>query len=166
MNYEKLYEAIRNVKNGTCTRIGYTTSVPLKAKYKDKNISIKKIVSTTARLGVRYNNIKSVKERQAANAAKPAYKSNNTWVINNKVKYNLNTGKTYLVIATFPKGDNTKVCYEVNNNGQVSYYFSKKELESSYASEFVINSYFNKGSATEIYNVNIDNIFKIGKEEF
>lgn len=46
MKLETIIDAVNNVKNGTCVRIGYTSEVPVKAKYRD-DVAIKKIVATT-----------------------------------------------------------------------------------------------------------------------
>lgn len=167
MNYKKFYEALENIKSGTCVRVIYTSYVPISSEFKDKCQDIKKTVSTTVRLGVQYNNIKSVKERQAANTAKAANKQNYKWLIKNRVKYNFNTGKTYLVMATFPKGDHTKVTYEFNNNGIISYCHSKEALKNSPVGQFIRKSYFSTTShPVDIYNVNIENIVQIGKNRF
>lgn len=161
MKLETIIDAVNNVKNGTCVRIGYTSEVPVKAKYRD-DVAIKKIVATTGRLGVKYANIKTVKERFAAKAAGSAKVNNFSWVVEDKIKYNSNTGKNYLNVTTFPKGDNTRSVYEVRKGNSLSYFFTKKDLE-EYAGKYIRESYFNsKKNPTEVYIVNIENVFCVG----
>lgn len=158
----ELIQEAKDIKPGVCVRIGYTSDVPVKAEHKRNGVVIKKIVSTTGRIGVKYKNIKKVQERVAANATRLQAGTNNyTWIIENKIKHNSNTNKDYLQIATFPEGDHTKVCYEVNDKGICKYYFSKDELRKSYAGKYVRNSYFDKKSATEVYAVNLENVFRL-----
>lgn len=161
MKLETIINAVNNVKNGTCVRIGYTSEVPVKATYRN-DVTIKKIVATTGRLGVRYANIKTVKERLAAKAAGSAKENNFSWVVKDKIKYNPNTGKNYLSVTTFPKGDNTKSIYEVRKGTSFSYFYTKKELK-EYAGRYIRESYFNNSkNPTEVYNVNIENVFRVG----
>lgn len=160
MKLDIITEAVNKVKNGTCVRIGYTSQVPVKAKFKD-SISIKKMVATTVRLGVGYGNIKTVKERQAANAAKSARMNNYSWVVKNKIKYNSSKDSFYLSVVTFPKGDHTKSVYEVCKDGNYSYFYSKDELK-KYVGDYINDSYFNKKSKTETYSINIDNVYRVG----
>ncbi len=42
MNYKKFYEALENIKSGTCVRITYTSCVPIRSEFKDKCQDIKK----------------------------------------------------------------------------------------------------------------------------
>lgn len=157
--YSEIFSIVEKIKNGTCVRIGYKVDVPVYKKF--DNITIKKIVVLTGRLGVKYKNIKTVKERVAANSAKSAINKNNyEWIIENKIKYNKNTDKYYLSVATFSKGSNKKVCYEICNNGKIDYIFSKKELKKSKYSEMICSSYFNDKD-TEIFSVSLDSVFRI-----
>lgn len=161
MNIEMLCEAVGKVRNGSCVRIGYTTQVPVKAKYRD-SIVIKKWVTTTGRLGVKYNNISRVKERLAAQEAKPYKATNFTWVIPNKVKYNSAKDAYYLTIATFPKGSHTRSLYEVIKEGKSTLVYNKDEL--SLYKDYIIPSYFKDSGCKELdtFIVNADNVFQVG----
>lgn len=156
-----LCEAVSKVRNGSCIRIGYTTQVPVKAKYRN-SIFIKKWVTTTGRLGVKYNNISRVKERLAAQEAKPYKATNFTWIIPNKVKYNSSKDAYYLSIATFPKGSHTRYLYEVIKDGKSTLVYNKDEL--SLYKDYILPSYFKDSSCKDLdtFIVNADNVFQVG----
>lgn len=86
MTLEMLCEAVNKIRNGACVRIGYTSQVPVKAKYRNR-VQIKKWVTTTGRLGVKYSNIKRVADRLAAQQNKPYKHTNFTWVIPSELPF-------------------------------------------------------------------------------
>lgn len=102
MTLEMLCEAVSKIRNGACVRIGYTSQVPVKAKYRNR-VHIKKWVTTTGRLGVKYSNIKRVSDRLAAQQNKPYKPTNFTWVIPNKIKYHPERIHTILILAPFQR---------------------------------------------------------------
>lgn len=161
MKLETIKNAVNTTKNGTCVRLGYVTEVPIKTKYKD-DLNVRKLVATTGRLGVEYKNIKSVKERLTSQVAKSVRVNNFSWVIRNKLKYNSNTDKYYLSVASFPKGSNTKSVYEVRKGNGLEYFFTEKDLEKFYG-EYIQPSFFKKKTnPSEVYIINIDNVFAVG----
>lgn len=158
MKKEALENILNTIKNGTFVRIGYTTEVPLRAKFKNSNITIKKIVITTGRLGVNYKNISKVTTNtQTSNINRV---NNYIWVLKNKLKFNTNTNKYYLPVATIPTGSNTQVQYVIFENENKTCVNSKEQLKKY--SEYIIPSYFTKNTNTPIFSVNIDNIWKVG----
>lgn len=162
MTLEMLCEAVNKVRNGACVRIGYTSQVPVKAKYRDR-VTIKKWVTTTGRLGVKYSNIKRVADRLAAQQNKPYKPTNFTWVIPNKIKYHPEKDKYYLNISTFPKGSHTKVLYDVVLDGVTELVFTKDELFAKYK-EYILPSFFKENNCNELdtFIVKAENVFKVG----
>ena len=162
---DKKMEIINNIKPGVCVRFGFISQVPVKAAFKD-DFQIRKFVVTTGRTGVRYNKLKAVLERKEESPAKRNTTNNYTWVIPQKVKFNSNTQKNYLVIATLPHGHNSKVAFEVRQGDKYCYFHGKKEFMESEFAQYVQPSYFKKSSGTEVMSVNLDNVFCINKEYF
>ena len=90
LNRDLIIEAAEKVKPGTIARICYKTELPVKAEWKKQGDKMYKIVETSARLGVNYGNIASVKARKELEENKPQIKRTNNyeWVIKNKVRHN------------------------------------------------------------------------------
>lgn len=149
---------LNQIKNGVFTRFGFETQVPVKANMKD-NISITKTTFITGRTGVNYNNLKAVKERENKSTVKRT--NNYSWIINNKLKYNSNTDKYYLQVAT-NKNANIKCFYQVYKNGKINVYNTKKSLQEKFG-EYCINSYFKEKEEPAVMSINIDNVIKINK---
>lgn len=162
MTLEMLCEAVTKIRNGACVRIGYTSQVPVKAKYRNR-VKIKKWVTTTGRLGVKYSNIKRVADRLAAQQNKPYKPTNFTWVIPNKIKYHPEKGTYYLNISTFSKGSHTKVLYDVVVDGVTELVLTKDELFAKYK-EYILPSFFKEHNCNELDNfiVKAENVFKVG----
>lgn len=159
MNTNKIINLIKDIKNGTFVRVAFTSTVPLKAKFKNTGIIIKKKTVTTGRVGVNYFNIKSVKD--LPKTASRNYTNNYKWIIPNKIKYNTNTDNYYLSLATVPMYSNTYVTYEIINNG-ISKCISKKDLLNSEVATYIQDSYFNKNTNTPILTIKLENIEKLG----
>ena len=148
---------LNQIKNGVFTRFGFETQVPVKANIKD-NISITKTTFITGRTGVNYNNLKAVKERENKSTIKRT--NNYSWIINNKLKYNSNTDKFYLQVAT-NKHNNVKSFYTIHKDGKFFICATKNQLQKRFG-EYCLNSYFtNNKEQSPVLTVNIDNIIKV-----
>jgi hypothetical protein len=164
LSSDVVINVVNNIESGRFFRICYESEVPLNAATKkQKNVHISKVVETTARTGVEYNNIERVierKETKSDDAPVRAWTNNYEWVIPNKVKYNSNTKKNYLQIAPITKGGNTKVKYVISTDGN-DIEVDPSNFE-SVAKDYVIPSYFNKrGDVPEVMTINCENIVRI-----
>lgn len=155
---EMMTKIVNQLKNGTFVRFGFETDVPIKAALKD-DIKIKKTTFITARTGVAYKNLKRFKDSEQGITKKKA--NNYSWIINNKIKYNSNTDKYYIQLAT-NKNANIKCFYQVYKNGKINVYNTKKSLQEKFG-EYCINSYFKEKEEPAVMSINIDNVIKINK---
>ena len=157
---EMIIDAISNIRNGRMARITYKTLLPLKSEFRKRGISLTKIVDTTARFGVRYENIRSVREmrEESPNFASESHNSNYRWVVMNKISYNSNTGKMYVRTTRLPKGSNSKTMYILSINGESEIL----DTLPTFAKEYVTDSYWKRQSSSEVKNIQFDNIIRIG----
>ena len=159
MKLQLLEEIINNIKPGTYTNIVYDVSCPVKAEYKKQGIEVHKTVSMTARFKINYYNIKAVKERivESNNQKKTNnYKS----IVKNAIYYNTNTEKYYLNVYNINKPC-IKTIYEVkipmpNDKDNWNIYPEDQVRDAG----ILIDSYF-RSQNTEMFRINIDNIFSI-----
>jgi hypothetical protein len=176
MNYlssEVIISTISKVRPGSLVRIGYTTSVPVKAEYKKLGYKVTKVVLTTVRTGVKYDNLSAVIARRAELMAevqgepKKERKNNFVPVIPNKVYHNTNTGKDYLYVASFNKGHNTFVQYIVEDpfTGKTVVMTKEEFLESEYKT-LPIDSYYKRADGQhDVFNISFEGVYKIGNIE-
>ena len=161
LSKESILEATSSIRGGTIARISYCTELPLKAEFKKQGYKIKKYIETSVRIGVNYHNIASVKARKEAaivNESKPIKKSNYEWILKNRVKYNTNTEKDYLVVAVLPQHSNDKVKYviDIPNGSSVS----NLAIFDTFAN-MVLDSYKAKKDDREIRYISFENIITI-----
>lgn len=159
---DTIIKAVEKVKPGTFVRVCYKTELPVKAEWKKKGFKMIKIVETSVRFGVNYGNIASVKARKALeeDSNKPKRTNNYEWVLKNKIRHNTNTGKDYLYVALFNKGDNTKYKYILEHPflGDID---MGDEIERIY-NHILIDSYFKKRfEKPEVKNISFENIIRI-----
>ena len=149
--YEDIYEAISSIPNGRFFKICYRTEMPLKAEYKNLGYTVYKYTYRVTRTGVKYNNLKEVKENniQAFSRA-----SNSNWLIKNKVKTNVTTGKDYIVIAPMSKNEYKEYSYVIVEPNGI------EKRKSSIPEEMIMPSYFKKKNGA-VRNINLDNIVYI-----
>lgn len=152
MELNKAINSFNNYKAGTFSNIQYKSVVPVKAQY--KNVTIIKYSTAVVRFGIRYVNVKAVKE-----TLNPDYKKNpnEVWVLKNYIKYNKKTDKYYLSVYT--SNHKNKNVFLVYVDGK----FQKKIDTLSEVSEYVLPSYFKRGGTICTYSINVDNVIKIGK---
>lgn len=167
MNYlsnNSIISEVTKIRPGTMFRIGYTTQVPVAAAHKNMGCSITKVVLTTVRTGVKYDNISAVIKKRAEleGEVKPERKYTNPfeYTIPNRVCRHITNGTEYLCLATV-KNSNTFTQYIVHDayEGKTVVLTAEEFLASKYR-EFPIPSYFNKRE-TEWFRVSFDNIYRI-----
>lgn len=163
MNDEQIINAVKAVRGGTVTRVTYKTDVPVKAEFKKQGYKITKIVETTARIGVNYGHLASVKARNEESPYTPdtARANNYEWVVKDRIRFNTKTGKHYVVLMNFNKGHNTKVKYLIEGTfvGTID---MGDSIDSAYK-HIVLDSYFKKPASGhgEMRNVAFENIIRI-----
>lgn len=157
MKLEQLLKVMSNVKKGSFIRFSYKTTLPVKAEYKNQGYSIVKITSITTRFGINYGNIKAVQERKVeeGNKEKTNRKNNSIWIMKNSILYNENTKKYYLCTYPTSKGKNTSSKYYLVKDNK------EEEQILDNIKNMVIDSYWTK-KATQMFNVDINNIISIG----
>ena len=159
LSREQIIKVAGEVKGGRIMRVTYKTELPLKAEFKKQGYVLIKIIETSVRFGVDYHNIAAVIERKAnAEPKEPVVRSNNyEWVIENRVKYNKNTEKEYLVVANLPGHSNSRVKYILEGT-MVGTIDMGSEIDPHYR-HMVRDSYFNP-SATggEVKTISFCNI--------
>ena len=143
---------IKNIPSGRFFRLTYMTELKVKPEYKD--ISIFKIVNTTTRTGIQYNHIKGVLPKYPDQYT-PKKPTAWEWVIKNKIKYNANTKKNYLVIAPIQKGQNSKISYMIIQQGNIVCVNDKKAIN-DYIIEKPISS-----SGGKVINIELSHILQI-----
>lgn len=163
----EIFESINNIKGGRMFRICFESEVPMSAQSKKQfpGMAIKKVTETTVRTGVQYGNIKSVIDRRSNEEPKEStrtYTNNYEWVNQNRVKYNTNTGKNYIQVATIPSGANTKVQYVFEFEGNPVDVFNRDEKIEDMVASYAIPSYSKKKGTPEIMTISFDNIIRIG----
>jgi len=156
-------EAI-NTKPGTITRICYMSEQKVKASYKKQGWKVFKVTETSARLGVNYGHIASVIARKAEEQLiETAQRVNNyEWVVENKVRYNNNTGKYYLFTANFNNGHNTKSFYIVTNEEE-NFVTVVDDLKNSNFEYLMLPSQWTTSNThNEVKTISFENIYRIG----
>ena len=143
-------EIIENIPAGRFFRISYRSELPLKAEYKKQGVKIVKYTTTTTRTGVQYSHIKGVVPSENSK-----YTSYYAWIVRNKIKRNINSGKDYVQLAPIWKGSNKKTSlYLTNSNGT-------RKISDDEIKEYVIPSYFSKGEAPKVISVSLDNVIGV-----
>ena len=156
MKTETIIKKISEIPAGRFFRVRYTTKVKLKAEYEKQGYSILKIVDTTTRTGVKYQNIAGVELKDKFEDKQP--KTNNwEWVVQDRIKHNTNTGKDYLVLAPIKKGGNTIVSYVLTTPEGVSNTIPEKDVKSTYS----VPSYWKTGDKPVIMNVTLENVLMV-----
>lgn len=169
LTYNQVMAEASNCGNGRIIRVGYSKELKFLKGWAEQGIRAYKLTETSVRLGVNYHNIASVKARKAAEGDKPKAERANSysWVIPNKVKYNSNTGKTYLQVATLNGGHNTKSQYLVYDPhiGWILFEKAEWELSEYYLMTDSKSRESRSGDKPDVYTITIDNIFKLGKSQ-
>lgn len=153
MTFETLKTIISNIKAGTFFRVKYETELPVKAEFKNAGVVITKETVTTSRTGVSYDAVRKVFTEDVADANPTPRVNNWSWVLPNRIKYNSNTDKNYLVLAP------------INDMPTETRYFKNgKEVSKDSIVDLVRGSYWTSHSTDEvpvIITVNADNVVGI-----
>lgn len=157
MTKNEILNSIRDIKKGTFTRIIYTSEPTLSAAGKKAGVSIVKHTEKTVRLGIEYQNMQVVKDREAARTEpKREVTPWCHWEVEDVLAKH-NTKDAYYLAFSYVNGTghNTKSQYYLN--GKV---IPVEELKES---GFIVPSYFKEGKESPVtQRVNIDNIIQIG----
>jgi hypothetical protein len=159
MTHHEIITTINGIPAGRFFRMSYTSELPVKAAHKKSGVRVHKIVETTVRTGVAYDNIKAVKEYKATHEPKlTTPRANNyEWLSKNRIKYNTNTEKTYVVVATIPNGGNKKCKYLVSDNNG-----SRVVETDALDKDLIIDSYWSKGESPDVVRtIAVDHILDI-----
>lgn len=153
MKTEAIIKRVSEIPAGRFFRVRYITKVKLKSEYEKQGYSILKIVDTTTRTGVKYQNIAGVEIKDKFEDKQP--KTNNwEWVVKDRIKHNTKTGKDYLVIAPISKGSNTVKSYVLTIPEGVSNTIPECDVKNTYT----VPSYWKDGEKPAVMNVTLENI--------
>lgn len=159
MKANEVITTINSIPAGRFFRIKYTSDCPVKAEHKKKGVKVTKVTETTVRTGVAYEKIASVIEYKSTHEPKlTSPRANNwEWVTKNRIKYNTNTTKTYVVVAPIKNGGNTKYHYIITDeNGERI--VEAKDFDRN----LLIDSYWSKsGSPDAIRTISVENVVAI-----
>lgn len=162
LSRDQIISATKDIKGGTIVRITYKTELPLKAEFKKQGYKITKIVEQSVRFGVNYHNISKVIERKANTEPKEQTPRTNNceWVIKDRIKYNKNTDKEYLVVANLPEHSNARVKY-ILEGSIVGTIDMGDEIVPNYKN-IVRDSYFTPSmTGGEVKTISLNNIITI-----
>lgn len=144
-----IYSVISSIPNGRFFKICYRTEMPLTAEFKKLGWKIFKYTTRVTRTGVNYSTIKRTDIASSDNILTKS----NCWLVKNKIKTNLNTGKDYIIIAPMRSGEHKTYWYK--------YECGTSELTSDILVDTMIpKSYFTKKNGP-IRNINLANIVSI-----
>ena len=154
MKTEQIIKKLEAIPAGRFFRIRYTTNVKLAAEYANQGYSIMKIVDTTTRTGVKYQNIEGVTPAKS-NTKERA--NNWEWVVKDRIKHNTKTGKDYVVIAPISKGSNTKRSYVLTTPEGVTNTVNEEVVRS-----YTTPSYWKDNSTKpSVVTVTLDNVLMV-----
>ena len=156
MKTEAIIKRVSEIPAGRFFRVRYTTKVKLKAEYEKQGYSILKIVDTTTRTGVKYQNIAGVELKDKFEDKQPKT-SNWEWVVKDRIKHNTKTGKDYLVVAPISKGSNTVKSYVLTTPSGVSNTIPECDVKNTYT----VPSYWRDSEKPAVMNVTLENILLV-----
>lgn len=167
--YSKIHEVLKDIQKGAFFRINYMKEVPVskrRCKEEGKNadaIKIFKLVSTTVRTGVAYNNISKVADKLQEKVEDRKPRTNNwVWIEKNICKFNTNTSKFYLCCATIPEGAHYQVSYSVSYDvDDYHSVYTKEQFENSIFYNLLNESDKTSKGSCEYFTVSYDNITSI-----
>lgn len=155
MDSERLLKFIRNIPGGRFFRLRYISHLPIKAEYEKRGISVSKITNVTTRTGVRYAAVADVEYKSIDQISKESLQSPWSWEIKDKIKFNSNTKKRYLVIAPI-KGNKNKSTYILTTKDGVVNIVNKEDIR-----DYIIDSYWRKEPNRPVNNICFDNILNV-----
>lgn len=154
MNTAQIKKTLTEIPAGRFFRVRYISKCKMTAKALKDGIVIFKVVDTTTRTGVQYENIEGVELKN--NSEGEIQESSWEWVVKNRIKKNLNTGKEYVVIAPLKKGANSVVHYiMITKDGSISI------INEAAAKEHTVASYWVTDRVPAVVNVTMDNVLLV-----
>lgn len=154
MKTDAIIKKVKEIPGGRFFRVRYISKVKMTAAALQDGITIFKIVDTTTRTGVKYNNIEGVKPTDYPDEYTPK-QTNWEWVVKNRIKHNTKTGKDYLVIAPIGKGAHTVSTYIMTDAEGYTRKVEKSEVE-----QYAVASYW-KEEKPAIMNVTLENVLMV-----
>ena len=151
MKTDQIIKKIKSIPGGRFFRVRYISKVKMAADALKEGITIFKIVDTTTRTGVKYNNIEGVVSTSYSED-KELKVNNWEWVVKDRIKHNTKTGKDYLVIAPISKGAHTVTTYVLTDNDGNTRIVDKDEVKM-----YAVASYW-KDEKPSIMNVTLENV--------
>lgn len=153
MKTEQIIQKIKSIPGGRFFRIRYISKARMTAQALKDGITVFKIVDTTTRTGVQYGNIKSV---VYTNPTADVHKRKNAWewVVKNRIKHNLTTGKDYVVLAPLKQNDYTITTYIMTDKDGNTSIKTKDEIQ-----EYIIKS--SKTETPSVITVSLDNVLLV-----
>lgn len=159
LEYDEIFNILKNIPNGRFIRIEYKTNLPVKAEHKKAGWRVVKVTDKTARTGVSYQAIldESKKEANANSDEKkePVFE----WILKDKLCRRKSNGKDY-VYLTSAKNANVKTQYKV-------VYPDGHSVVTESLDDYkylIIDSYFSKTPTTnkaDVYTIGIENVIRI-----
>lgn len=155
MKTEQIIKKIKSIPGGRFFRVRYISKVKVKADVENKGITIFKIVDTTTRTGVKYNNIKGVTPTNYSED-NPPKKTNWEWVVKDRIKHNTKTGKDYLVIAPIAKASaHTITTYILTDGSGTTNKISKAIVE-----QYAVPSYWREEKPA-VLTITLENVLLV-----
>ena len=154
MKTDAIIKKIKAIPGGRFFRVRYISKVKMGADALKDGITVFKIVDTTTRTGVKYNNIEGVVPTTYPEDKEPKV-SNWEWVVKDRIKHNTKTGKDYLVIAPIGKGAHTVTTYILTDTDGNTRVIDKDE-----AKMYAVASYW-KDEKPAIMNVTLENVLLV-----
>ena len=169
MTFDDIINVVSTIKNGTMARLKYKTELPLKAEFAKLGYKMYKIVETTARFGVNYAHISSVIEKKNSASAETSTAikrhDNTNWVVKNKILYNKNTCKDYLVFAPMRKGANSKYNFILVDSAGHQFSFNYWILPEDFKQMVQQNYWTSHRNFHDIKNISMENVVWVGQNK-
>lgn len=154
MNTNLILQSLKSINKGTWFNLAYTSDLPLTAQAKRDGFVVYKRTTMTARWGINYKNISTVKERFEDKADVKHELSWGQWVPGHEGTLLEHKGTKYLRVYTSP------------NKGQTEFFVNGKPItkEGLMTLGIIQKSYWNrKGPAPECMSIKVENIENIWK---
>lgn len=163
MNYAQLVQQLSNRHHGTSIRIVYKSDVPVAAANKKAGYTVEKITDAVVRFGCSYGNLKAVKLRRAENPepSTPQRPLWFRWVDGHEkiIKEHNTSGARYLNVQPIPGSRNTSSYYVIKLYGMtIASHATKEEVQKT---GLVLESYWNKPTQLDTFDINIENVIEI-----
>ena len=163
MKEQNVYEALKDYQKGSYVRLEWFSALG-SAAAKKAGHDIRKVTSTTSRIGIHYGNIASVKARKAEEALHPEEekKTYTVWFKHVEghpeiIEHLKDASKRYLQIFAVKPYGYPKTKYYLNGKE-----ISKQELE---ATGLCTKSDLAPSSGSEMFNIPLENLISIGGKQ-